>query len=217
MPYFVWTKMQTESGISLPAILALKEVERLAGNGVFWWGIGTSLGKSVQEHAEKAGGTLPVLFSLMLSRPQKRDAAPSGGVRLWTKWENITTGQRDDLPSHVLEFSASHEKERSYHYALVCHSHTPLAIASHGAFDETRYKTINGKPPAAIQSTALLNGELYEDQTPGKYHFGFRATLVRPWVVKLVSPRKLSSSDTDLFEGWKGGWRDFVARTRSNS
>ncbi len=40
MAFFVWTKMQTESGMNLTAILALKEAERLAGGGIFWWGSG---------------------------------------------------------------------------------------------------------------------------------------------------------------------------------
>ncbi len=38
MPYFIWSKMQMESGLSLSQILVLKEAERLAGDGVFWWG-----------------------------------------------------------------------------------------------------------------------------------------------------------------------------------
>lgn len=214
MAFFVWTKMQTELGMNLTAILALKEAERLAGGGIFWWGVGTSLGNSVRVRAEESGGTLPVLFSLMLSRPQKRDAKPTG-IRLWTQWEDATG--RYDLPANVLEFSASHEKERDYHYALVCHSHMPLALASHGAFDPRHCKTVSGKSPGSIQSTVLLEGDPYKDHSPGVYHFGFRATLVKPWAVKLVKPRKIASTDTGLFESWKSGWHEFVDRARSGT
>ena len=38
MPYFIWSKMQMDLGL-LSQILVLKEAERLAGDGVFWWGI----------------------------------------------------------------------------------------------------------------------------------------------------------------------------------
>lgn len=209
MAYFVWTKMQTESGTSLPVILALKEAERLAGGGKFWWGIGNSLGDSVRREAEKAGGTLPVLFSVMLSRPQKKDTHPEE-VRLWTKWED-TEGTLRDLPKHVLEFSRANAK-KDYHHALVCHSHVPLAIGVHGAFDPTRCKTIHGKQPGASQTTALLEENAHEDHSAGVYYFGFRATLIEPWVVKLRNPRKLTSPD--LFNEWKQGWQDFISRIR---
>ena len=214
MSFFVWTKMQTESGINLPAILSLKEAERLAGDGIFWWGVGNSLGSAVQERATEAGGTLPVLFSLMLSRPQKRDTEPHG-IRLWTQWEDGKG--RHDLPAHVLEFSASHDRERDHHYALVCHSSVPLAVASHGAFDPKNCKTVSGKPPGSIQTTVLLDGDPYTGHSTGNYHFGFRATLVEPWAVKLVSPRKLSSSDVGLFQTWKNSWCNFVVDTRASA
>jgi hypothetical protein len=35
MTAFVWTKMQAEGGQTLSSILAIKEAERLAGDGIF--------------------------------------------------------------------------------------------------------------------------------------------------------------------------------------
>jgi hypothetical protein len=210
MSFFVWTKMQTESGTTLLAILALKEVERLAGNGVFWWGVGNSLGDSLRKAAQGAGGTLPVLFSVMLSQPQISDTHPEA-INLWTKWED-PEGNVRDLPEHVMEWSRA--SERDFHYALVCHSHVPLAIGAHGAFDPKRCRTVGGKVPGGHQVTALLDGDFYEDHSPGVYHFGFRATLVAPWQVKLTAPRQLISTDKLLFEEWKKSWKDFVARGR---
>ncbi len=211
---FVWTKMQTESGMSLPAILAIKEIERLAGNGVFWWGIGNSLGSEVRVQAKKSNGTLPVLFSLMLSRPKAKDSDLSG-LRIWTKCKRDDSSDPVDLPSHVLEFSGN-QNGPDHHYALVCHSQIPLAVTSHGAFDPSRCTTLNGKRPGDSQTTALLKGNPYEDHPEGKYHFGFRATLVEPWAVKLVSPLRLPSSGNQLLlDGWKRDWERFVARIRS--
>lgn len=44
--------MQAEAGEILAGIVARKEAERAAGNGEFWWGIGNSLGKAVQDSAK---------------------------------------------------------------------------------------------------------------------------------------------------------------------
>jgi hypothetical protein len=57
MTAFVWTKMGVESGETLPQIIQRKEAERIAGDGNFWWGIGTSLGAAVRDD-----GSLAVLF-----------------------------------------------------------------------------------------------------------------------------------------------------------
>jgi hypothetical protein len=210
---FVWTKMQTESGMALPEILAIKEIERLAGNGIFWWGVGNSLGARVWQQAERSGGTLPALFSIMLSRPKKQDAQPSA-LLLWTEYEDVL-GHCRDLPEHVLEFSRDHGRKR--HFALICHSHVPLAVTSHGAFNPDRYKTIaNDKRPGSSQTTVLLRGDPYQDHPDGKYHFGFRATLVKPWAVTLRSPVPYPSTGSKLFNHWKEDWKSFIRRIRSH-
>ena len=48
MDAFVWTKMGVESGEDLAKIIRRKESERIAGRGIFWWGIGNSLGAAVR-------------------------------------------------------------------------------------------------------------------------------------------------------------------------
>jgi hypothetical protein len=50
---FVWTKMGAESGEGLAQIVRRKEGERVAGRGIFWWGIGTSLGPAVPDRARQ--------------------------------------------------------------------------------------------------------------------------------------------------------------------
>lgn len=41
--FVCWSKVQAESGQTLNAIVARKEKERLAGAGVFFWGVGNAL------------------------------------------------------------------------------------------------------------------------------------------------------------------------------
>jgi hypothetical protein len=50
---FVWTKIQAEAGETLDRILGRKELERLAGNGSFWWGIGESKARAIRVLAGK--------------------------------------------------------------------------------------------------------------------------------------------------------------------
>jgi hypothetical protein len=211
MSHFVWTKMQAEGGQQLTTIVPLKEAERAAGNGVFWWGVGNSLGKAVDQLAVQAGGTLPILFSMMRTTAQIKDAEP-GMVFLWTEWED-RNGQIHAIPPHVLEWSRGAPGKKT-HYALVCHSSIPLAIGDHGAFDPSRCRTYLGNRPADSIVTALLDGNLDGDHLPGTYHLGFRADLVRPWAVKLVRPRVVSPK---AIRSWAKGtdWRAFVDSIRA--
>lgn len=195
----------------LPAIFALKETERIAGKGEFWWGVGSALDrKEVRKAAQDAGGTLPVLFSLMRSQAQPKDATPEG-IRIWTAWEEDSNVVQP-LPAHVLEFSRDHG--RDFHYALVCRSSAPLAIGDHGPFDPKQCYQKSGKPPGDRQVTALLQGNIDEGHSPGRYHFGFRAILIKPWFAKLVKPRPLGKTERPLFDAWTDSWMSFVAQAR---
>lgn len=185
MSYFVWTKMQAEAGLSLDDIIARKEVERLRGDGRFWWGIGNSLGPAVREAAIEAGGMLPVLFSKMLAQPQAHDIAPAEIFR-WTSWED-GAGVVHDIPSYANVTSRGGPNKKS-HYALVCRSDNSIVFHDQGPpFDPTQCTTRAGRVPGASQVTSLLNGSP-EIHSIGKYTICFRALLVDPWVVKLVRP-----------------------------
>jgi hypothetical protein len=216
MADFVWTKMQAEGGQTLSAILARKEAERRAGNGVFWWGVGNSLGQAVGRVAVEAGGMLPVLFSQMVSRPKRRDSS-SSDVFLWEEWEDAS-GIVRKIPQYVLEWSRGAEGKTT-HYALVCESSNSVELRDHGPFDPSRRETHLGKKPGSSQVTALLRGDPTGNHSPGIYHWGFRANLVSPWVVKLVHPRRLSDAEREAFGVWKAGdnWSDLVAKFRGPS
>ena len=200
--FFVWSKMQAEAGQSLDAIIARKEAERIAGNGVFWWGIGSSLGEAVVDAAKGSGGKLPVLFSKMLSTPKKQDSTP-GEVWLWTTWENAN-GKKVPIPGHVLVTSRSGHQKKT-HYALACYSSEPLAIGDHGRFNPSLCKTPAGKQPGSSQVTALLKGNHQGGHNMGPYRTGFRAVLVDPFMAKLVAYRPLSPVQRLQLNSWKMG------------
>ena len=186
MTPFIFSKIQAEAGQKLEAIIIRKEAERVAGSGIFWWGIGNSLGNDAFEQA-KITGTLPVLFSQMLSKPQKKDIAPEE-VFEWTAWEK-RDGTIEPVPNHVSVTSRG-GLGKVNHYALVCYSEIPLTLGNHGPFDPACCITLKEKkPPGSSQVTALLLGDHCGNHSEGRYQTGFRATLVDPWVVKLVKPR----------------------------
>lgn len=210
-PAFVWSRMQSEAGQGLAAILARKEAERLSG-GSFWWGIGNSLGPAARIAAVEAGGELPVLFSVMRSKPKAADAAPAD-VLLWTRYLDHS-GEAAPLPPHVVVTSrGGGGKDR--HYALVCRSAAPLALGAHGA-DPVRWRTLSGKPPGASQVTALLTGEHRIMAGGAPYRTGFLADLARPWTVRLAAPRALSAAERAALDAWRPGddWMALAGRLR---
>ena len=186
MDTFVWTKMGVEFGEGLERIVSRKETERVAGSGQFWWGIGNSLGPAAREAARSQGGKLPVLFSTMLGKPRTADSAPEM-IWQWTARED-EAGRIHTIPAHAKVISrGAAAKDR--HYAFVCYSPAPLALAHRGnRFDPAQCRTLSGKLPGASQVTALLRGDP-DTHRSGPYEVCFRALLVEPWAVKLVRPQ----------------------------
>ena len=60
---FCWSKMGAEAGEQLERIIQRKEIERIANRGVFSWGVGTSLGDSL-EVFRKESEPVSVIFPL---------------------------------------------------------------------------------------------------------------------------------------------------------
>lgn len=186
---FVFTKPGTEAGETLIEIVKRKETERVAGNGVFWWGVGNSLGDDLSEAAMKAGGRIPILFVAhdRPAPPKNENVNPSRIVR-WTKWR-AKEGASKDVPAFANITSRWDEKKR-LHHALVCMSEVPLSIDLEGPrFDPMLCKTYAmGRVPGASQVTALVRGDLGDRRhQEGRYRILFRANLVLPWQAKLVA------------------------------
>jgi hypothetical protein len=60
---FVWSKVNNNAGETIDDIVKRKEAERVAGDGLFYWGIGNSLGeKNLQEMSQ--GQSFPVLWTM---------------------------------------------------------------------------------------------------------------------------------------------------------
>src|SRR4051812_49335379 len=80
---FCWTRFGVEAGQSVDHILLRKEQERRANSGVFFWGIGSAVGRSITELLRQT--QLPeVLFSPIKSNPRAVDTTPATVVA-WTK------------------------------------------------------------------------------------------------------------------------------------
>ncbi|MCD7111673.1 hypothetical protein LRX75_21815 [Rhizobium sp. DKSPLA3] len=218
-PRFVcWTKMQAEAGQDLFNIFRRKEFERKAGNGVFFWGIGSPLDFSRLQSSDR----VDLVFSTMLSAPKSEDRYPES-VLVWRKYVNAT-GQEVDLPPHVLLMSRATTKlgPKKRHYALVCYSDKDLALGDEGEFDPTVYRNAgpNGGKVGFSQVTSLLE-RTSEASTPSRYRINFRAELRQPFLVKLCDPVLLEPVDRRRVDDHRAGesatWLRFATQIRAGS
>jgi hypothetical protein len=82
--YVCWSRMQAEAGQPLETIVARKELERQAGDGVFLWGVGNAPA-AVTSLLAKARLPVRAIFSIMKSRPKSIDLAPRRVV-IWRRY-----------------------------------------------------------------------------------------------------------------------------------
>jgi len=212
--------MGTESGQPLDAILERKELERQAGGGVFYWGIGQSLGQRFLEFVREVRRPVAV-FSPMISSSQKDDANIASVVR-WRRWVD-ESGREHDLPPHVLVTSKMRTKRglKCHHYALVCKSASPLVAGKWPDIKSGRLTNYRrGTRIGGSQVTSVVEvGELNETRKTGsEYKVVFVAELTYPYIVKLTHPSPFNSSKVvDLNEigraaGWNSmQWLSFVS------
>jgi hypothetical protein len=194
---FIWTKIQADSGQAIDRILNRKELERQSGN-TFWWGIGES--KADQIGLLRTRDPRPlVLFSVMLSRPHRRDSHPDG-VLLWEAYK--TTGGEIPLPPHAVVISRAHDSKgrpKQRYYALVCENPMGILHGGHGMLDTGTLRNFgdSGKPVGSSQVTAVV--ERTSPHNKGRsYPVTARATLTAPYAVQLTAQRKLSEQELQL-------------------
>jgi len=218
-PRFVcWTKMQAEAGQDLTDIFRRKEYERRAGNGVFFWGIGSPLDFSRLRSSDR----VDLVFSTMLSAPKNEDKNPES-VLVWRKYVDAA-GQEVDLPPHVLLMSRATTKlgPKKRHYALVCYTDKELTLGDDGEFDPTVYRNAGSKGGKVgfSQVTSLLE-KTSEALTPSRYRVNFRAELRRPFIVKLCDPVLLEPVDRRRVDDHRAGepamWLRFATQIRAGS
>ncbi|MEW6049534.1 MAG: hypothetical protein AB1644_00485 [Candidatus Zixiibacteriota bacterium] len=195
---FCWTKIQAEAGDPLDEIIRRKEIERQAGSGLFFWGIGNSLGSKVLPIV--SGEVSVVVFSKMPSKPKAMDSDPDS-VALWLKYRDHS-GNLADIPEHVVlksrAFAGGGAKKK--HYALVCSADTPLKIASLGMFDIGDYRNWGSSNPQIGSSQVTSVVELSDINknlvVPRKqYQINMVAKLVAPFFVTLCDPVSLTREE----------------------
>lgn len=187
--HFCWTKFGTEAGEPIRRIRERKERERLRGDGVFLWGIGNSVGPSLKlllKHDDQPA----IIFTPMLSRPAKIDAAPDRVVE-WAGGEGLD-GRPHRVPDHcnVISRASSRPGRSKSHYALVCFSESPID-EDEGGVSFSREDVVNlvsKAPVGSSQVTAVVERAAATRMSPAPYEVAFRAVLVYPYIIRLTEP-----------------------------
>ncbi|TCS37906.1 hypothetical protein EDC30_103198 [Paucimonas lemoignei] len=204
---FCWTKMGTEAGQSLDTILRRKELERRAGNGVFAWGIGNSLGTSAElARNQSPGREVEVLFTPMKSAPKSVDVTPSS-LLLWLAYLG-DNGNLVDLPRHMFVTSRGGIEKRS-HYALLCQSDVSIEEQSNaGIFDAIYAKNLASlNPIGASQVTSVVSYQPKVRLSKGPltfekpYQVAFRAKFFGKGFVRLARPVVMTGTMMALYQG----------------
>lgn len=195
-----WSRMQTEAGQELQAIVERKELERSAGNGVFCWGVGNAPSRSIPELA-RTGTDVDVVFSIMKSRPKTVDVAPSR-LRIWRSYFDHF-GREQPLPPSTLITSRADAgtRVRNVHYALMCRSDQKLRLGDFGPFDPSAYRNVSDTAGAvgASQVTALLRR--VSDGAPAPtYKINLKAKLGQGYWVRLGDPIDLTADRRSMLE-----------------
>jgi len=223
-PMFCWTKMGTEAGEELATIIRRKEWERQLGDGIFFWGVGQSLGENARLAARDIM-SLRAFFSPMFSKPKAIDVSPTEVV-LWNAWVD-GQGQTRQLPIHCFvtsrAFLPSGRKKES-HYALVCFSERELSVREEDTyiFPSHLRNIITNKPLGASQVTSVVRVETWTDKVCDAkgYSISFTTELRQPYCVKLVHPVLLDVNElieikTISNSGNIKSWGALVKRLRS--
>jgi hypothetical protein len=165
--------MQAESGETLEHIIARKEKERVAGNGLFFWGVGTPPARAIPEIVRTNQKT-SVVFSTMLSKPKLIDSSPSAVYRWRCYWG--LDGHVHSIPETTLVTSRQSGKR----YALICYADSPISLTDLGPFLPKFYRNVRSNaPPGASQVTSLLKyvGGL-EGPSAFRESLGYRINMV---------------------------------------
>lgn len=197
---FCWTKMGTEAGQPLAAILRRKELERCAGGGIFAWGIGNSLGEAPTRARQMSpSGDVEVLFTPMKSAPKAADVSPAQ-LLLWIHYQN-RSGSQAALPEHMLVTSRGGVDKRT-HYALLCQSDDPIEERHDaGAFDSAGVRNlVSMNPVGASQVTSVVRYSGSRASTGNAYRIAFKARLYAEGFVKLIDPIPLDAELKALYE-----------------
>lgn len=214
-----WSRIQAEAGQQLKQIVKRKEVERRAGGGTFFWGVGNAPSRALAFYVS-CGREVDVVFSTMKTAPKAHDEAPAE-LLVWRSYFDALGTERQ-LPEHALVTSRamSGKGRKKVHYALVCWSDEQLRLDDFGPFDHRAYLNAGtGGKIGASQVTALLQQSRPPSEA-GSYRVNLRAKLRGASWVKLGDPLLLSASKRKLLrqsEDMRLGvrsWIELVSKLR---
>lgn len=182
---FCWTKFGSEAGEDAASILRRKEAERVANNGVFLWGIGSSIRPSLLSLLERTAEPL-VVFTPMRSPAAKHDRHPASIVE-WVSGVGLTGESYALPPASTVTSGARLGVVPKTHYALVCRRTEPLTEKSCSMWlDEEVLRNLRtGNPVGSSQVTSVvetMNGR----PRRARYRVAFTAALVEPFQVALT-------------------------------
>jgi hypothetical protein len=189
---FCWTKMGDEAWQGLSGIIARKDTERVLGNGIFFWGIGSALGQRIWTFIKATDAPL-VLFSPMKAKPKVIDAKPDR-IFAWTAYID-RRGVKHSIPNHALVTSrgTSGGKVKSRHFALVCRKHTPFSNESWPLLNSASLRNFeSGSRLGFSQVTTIVESIDHKTTKDSSYRILFGADLVEPFYVTLVDPVEIS-------------------------
>ncbi len=192
---FCWTRFGPESGESFSDILARKELERQAGGGTFYWGIGSAVGRALEALVSGIGEP-EVLFSPISSKARIADVSPARVAR-WRAGQGLL-GESILLPDHARVTSRwDPGRPNAARYALVCASDEPLRLENHG---EIRFGSLqnfcSGAPVGASQVTAVVRRNNSPPPCGRAYPVALRASLVEPYFLRLTSPTQVDECES---------------------
>lgn len=172
----------------MSAILQRKEAERRANDGVFLWGIGSSVRPSLLELLRLTSRPTAV-FSPMASRPRPIDVAPRAVV-VWRSAVDLD-GLPFVLPRYSIVTSRKWTREgQTRHYALVCRRERPIGRSEDLAWlDSGCVRNLRGGTNVgASQVTSVVTRGAPEEAGSVRYDVAFTARLVAPYFVELKDP-----------------------------
>jgi hypothetical protein len=186
---FCWSKFGVESGETPERIIERKEWERRENGGVFLWGIGNSIRPSI-ERLSRLADQVEVLFTPMLSKPSAQDVSPTGVV-YWKEAIGID-GSSYRIPdgSVVTSKRGGRQGRVAKHFALVCQSDHDLRQSRESTWfsaDGLR-NLLTGSMVGSSQVTSVVRYVADRPDNEGPYRVAFRATLVYPFLLTLLSP-----------------------------
>ncbi len=221
VPYaFCWSKMGAEAGESLEAIIQRKEVERIANGGVFTWGVGSSLGDSI-DLLRRQESTPLVLFTPIRGKPKELDSEPRH-LLLWLSG-HTRSGEKVELPPYSLVTSRKYttqSSDKNKHYALICSSSEPVELTKRIRFDSTQMVNLKtGNAVGSSQVTSVVMRSTVHKGNRRFYEVGFAASLPDPGQIVLdscvsITAIELSGALEAADDGDINRWKAEVAKLK---